>query len=444
MSGLPIRSRPIAIACEALFAFAIVAAAASTLIDSVQAGYLVQPFVWDASDTFMDWFNTAWWGAHDAGAGAYEVWGSIYPPISFIFLKLVTLQHCYATDPKHARDCDWLGMAAMYGTFLLNMALVAFSYWRWDRNTAPMRFLAILLGLPALHGLERGNLVMITFTFFFLAYAPLLRSARAKWLAAAIAINFKVYLISALSVYIARRKWVAAETTVILTVLVYLFTYAFYGKGLPTEIVENILKFSDTNNVISWQNVYYTTSLNSLLNVVSNNALLLRYIDSDILVYIKETLPFIILGGQLLCVGALLAAFIRPASAPATRLAAIAVTLSIMTSEASGYSYLLVLALIFFEEWKGYLRITALVTAYLMSLTTDYVFSYVVIHTQYSYWANHEVLTKTGIALGQFARPFGLILMIGCLCWLTVQNCYRSVRRDMMKGLPLLPASYHV
>jgi hypothetical protein len=437
MSGLPLRGRHWAIAFEALCALAIIVAAGTTLAASIRAGYLVQPFIYITDDTFMDWFNTAWWGAHDEGAGAYEVWGSIYPPISFVFLKLTTLQHCYVTDSLHARDCDWLGRVVMYSTFFLNIILVAVTYWRWDRVTAPFRVIAIGLGFPALYGLERGNLIMICFTFFFLAHAPLLRSARLKWLAAAISINFKVYLIATLAASFARRRWLSMEAIAILTMLVYAFTYALYGKGMPNEIITNIISFADIAKLNSWQDVYAATSLNSLDRLLRDNALALRYIDSDIVEWTLFILPKVVLLGQLSCVAAILATWLRPSSAPSTRLIAISVTLAIMTSEASGYTYMLVIAFVFFEPWKGKLRITALVLAYMLSLTTDYVFAYVLQQNQYSYWAGYNVHSQFGVALGHYVRPFGLIFMTGALNWLTITNCLRTLRKDLAAGRPI-------
>jgi hypothetical protein len=433
----PIRVRPIAVTVEVLLALAIIVAAATTLIASLRAGYLVQPFIYNTFDAHMDWFNTAWWGAHDEGAGAYEVWGSIYPPISFVFLKFTTLQHCYIADSLHARDCDWLGRVVMYTTFSLNMVLVAIAYWRWDRVTAPMRTIAILLGYSTLYGLERGNLIMICFTFFFLANAPLIRSVRLKWVAAAIAINFKVYLIATLAVPFARRRWLSLEAITVLTVLIYAFTYAIYGKGLPNEIINNIISFADEAKTNSWQDVYYATSLNSLDRLLRDNALALRYIDSDVIEWTLLILPQVVLLGQALCVAAIFATWLRPSSAPATRLTAIAVSLALMTSEAGGYCYLLVIAFVFFEPWKGKLRIIALITAYMLSLTTDYILSYVLHQNQYSYWAEQDVLSKFGVALGQYLRPFGLVLMTSCLCWLTLLNCFRTLRQDIADGRPL-------
>lgn len=438
MSGVPVRGRAMALMVETLFMAAIIAAFADTLIRSIRDGYLVQPFIYDTADTFMDWFNTAWWGAHESGAGAYEVWGSIYPPISFIFLRLTTFGSCYETDSAHARDCDWLGMTTMFTVFAIDMALVAYAYWRSDRRTMPMRFICILLGFPALHGLERGNLITVAFGFLFLAFSPVISSVRVRWVAAAIAINFKVYLISTMAVYFARRRWLSIEVTVALTILIYVFTYAIYGNGLPTEIITNILTFADLGHLNTWQDMYYATSLNSLTRLLDDYPEVSSLVGSDLVEWTMFVVPMIVRVGQLLCVVAIFATLIRPSSASVTRLVAISVSLAIMTSEAGGYSYLLVIAFVLFEPWKGAWRITALILAYLLSLTWDYVLSYAIFLNTFSWWAGHDVLSKYGIAVGQYLRPFGLIFMSGALSLHTIQTCLATLRRDLAEGRPIL------
>lgn len=46
---------------EALLALTVLASVACTAWQFGVLGYLPQPFVFDTNDTFMDWFNTAYW-----------------------------------------------------------------------------------------------------------------------------------------------------------------------------------------------------------------------------------------------------------------------------------------------------------------------------------------------------------------------------------------------
>ena len=63
-------------------------------------GYLPQPLYFRPDDSLMDLYTTAFWA--NAG-GAYERWHSLYPPLSFAFLKVFSLHHCYGIDALHAR-----------------------------------------------------------------------------------------------------------------------------------------------------------------------------------------------------------------------------------------------------------------------------------------------------------------------------------------------------
>lgn len=77
---------------EMLFALAILGLLVRVAYLFDQNGYLPQPFFYEPSDTFMDWFNTAYW-ARDPGA--YDSWRTIYPPLTFVVLRSLGSDRCY-------------------------------------------------------------------------------------------------------------------------------------------------------------------------------------------------------------------------------------------------------------------------------------------------------------------------------------------------------------
>ena len=159
----------------------------------VVRGYLPQPFFFDLDDSLIDGYSTAYYANNP---GAYDVWKTVYPPLSFVLLKLVTLHRCYvADDYKLARGCDWLLRAVLFGFFWLNVVLIHKAYRK--RHGTPMwaRTIAVGIGMPSLYALDRGNLVIPCFTCFILAYGDLIRSPRLRALAAAATINLKPYLL---------------------------------------------------------------------------------------------------------------------------------------------------------------------------------------------------------------------------------------------------------
>jgi hypothetical protein len=221
-------------------------------------GLLPQPFFPNYWDTWMDGINTAMW-AHLPGA--YDVWRSIYPPLSFVWLKIFSLSQCYAdADGFSIRDCDWVFRYTMWGFFFLNLPLIYLMYRRTDGRTAVPRAIAVGLGLPMLFALERGNLVIPCFTFF----APFLRSARLKWLCVAMTVNFKPYLIGPVFASLLRRRWRWFEGCVVSIILVYAVSYVLYGSGSPMEVIENMIIFAESGREADWSVSYYASSYVSL------------------------------------------------------------------------------------------------------------------------------------------------------------------------------------
>ena len=159
----------------------------------IRDGFFPPPASYDTMDNFMDWFNTSYWANNP---GAYDVWGTIYPPLAFVFLKIFSLHACYYDGPFFGRSCDWLGTATLFGFYIANIMIVFKCYRLHERRTALARCAALCFGLPMLFAVDRGNLIVPCFTCFALGHGRLLRSARLRWLAVALSINFKPYLLA--------------------------------------------------------------------------------------------------------------------------------------------------------------------------------------------------------------------------------------------------------
>jgi hypothetical protein len=93
------------------FVAAIVIAMAYTAWFFHENGHLPQPWFYEPWGTFMDWYSLANWGHF---RGAYDIAGTIYPPLSFVVLKIFSFRRCYIDNASEAaRDCDWLGIVAL-------------------------------------------------------------------------------------------------------------------------------------------------------------------------------------------------------------------------------------------------------------------------------------------------------------------------------------------
>jgi hypothetical protein len=387
---------------------AVVASTGWTAWRFAQDGYLPQPFVFDTKDTFMDWFNTAYWAQRP---GAWQVWGSIYPPLSFVFLRLVSLPDCYVGSPFAARDCDSLGRAAIVLCYLADIAVAALAFRRTDPATAIPRTVAFALGLPLLFTLERGNLILPCFLAFAVAHAPVCRNRAARALAAGLTINFKPYLILPVLARVLTREWRALEWAAAATVAIYLVTLALAGGGTIDELVRNTTSWVSFVGGQVWNEVNYSTSYAPFLNLPRSGVPLLDFVPSRVVEGVQWAVPRLIRVTQGLALAALVPAWIVPGVLTRARIAALILGAYLVTQSPGGYTQVFLVFLVLLEPWQGTGARIALVSAYALLLTGDMVIA-PILELQSNSWLSHAPVTpRFGLTLGHVLRP-GLVVLI--------------------------------
>lgn len=399
--------------------------------------YLPQPFFYEPSDTWMDWFNTAYF-ARDPGT--YDAWRTIYPPLSFVILRIFTLDRCYPlqnggdfSPGMPPRSCDWLGVASIHGFYLLAVVLCAWTFFKLDRKSAPWRTFAIAAGLPLVAGLERGNLVLVAFVCLILAFGPIIRSARVRWLAVALAINLKVYLIGALVPLLLRRRWRWVEGAAIATVLVFLVSFAILGRGTPWEIYDNILAFNEAQKgAADFLNIWYTTTYTPHLGLLKSEefgaALLLGSRNVDLLLIV---IPALVHTTQLAILLAAFAIWLRPESVPTYRVINLGLMLALITSEAGGYTQVYFMYFVFMERWQGFGRQWAIFICYVLCVPLDFPVDtapLAVVRDTF-FWSTTQLVTYS-VMLGPFVRPLLVLTVPFALAMVTIRQVYRDVHRD--------------
>lgn len=392
---------------EIALAAAVVLSLAHTIWWFAVTGYLPQPFVFDTNDTYMDWFNVAYWAQRP---GIYDVWRSIYPPLSFMFLNLTTLPGCYVGSPFQARDCDWLAHGVILGFYLLDVVLVWIAFRRTDPRTALPRTIAVALGLPLLFTLERGNLVLVAFAAFVVAYGPIVRARRWRALAVAVTINFKPYLVLPALAAALRRDWRPLELAGIATVLLYLVTLAWVGAGSPAELASNTANWVTFVSGQVWNEVNYSTSYAPLLLMRQSQLPLLDFVPSRLIEGIETAIPVAILSTQFAAVAALAAAWLQPRALGEARIGAIILGAYLATQSPGGYTQLFLIFLVLMEPWKGG-AIVAIVAAYALCLVGDWPLTTVLRLDTVSWLSGRPVRPEFGLTLGHFVRP-GLVILI--------------------------------
>jgi hypothetical protein len=392
-------------------------------------GHLPQPFFYEPSDTFMDWFNTAYW-AHDPGA--FDSWRTVYPPLSFVVMRLLSLPGCYTgAEGLTSRDCDWLGFVGMFGFFVLNCVITYLSYRRLDRRTAIPRAIALALGMPMMYALERGNILLICFTCFVLGFGPLLRSARLRWLFAGLAVNFKVYLVATIAAQVVRGRWRWIEGALIASVFIYLVTFALQGGGTPFEIFRNITDFSEGFIAAQVLDLWYSVTYQPLLSLLEGKSFPTTLLIGSKTVEIAQVVvPALVHFGQGIVVLAAAATWLKPKVVPVHRVAFLGTILALISSEAGGYTEILAIFFILMEPWRGIGRRVAIVLAYLLCLPGDIEVGYVPPLYRDSFLVGHAVEVHFGVGLGMFLRP-GMVIGTGiALSLVTLRDVWAGLRAD--------------
>ena len=421
------RAHPLRLWPEALLALAVVASAGWTLHFFLEFGYLPQPFVFDTNDSYMDWFNTAYWANN---RGIYDVWRSIYPPLSFVFLDATSLPGCYLHNSFTARDCDWLARSTIYAFYVIDVVLAWICFRRLDRRTAPMRTVAIALGLPMLFTLERGNLILVAFAFFMIAHGPVMASKPWRWFAAAVTINFKPYLVLPMFAFAVKRDWRTLEVAGIATIALYLVTLALVGAGTPMELASNTANWVVFQGAQVWNEVNYSTSYAPLLMFRTLDIPLLQYVPSRLIETIELLVPIVIRSSQLLALAALAAAWLQPKALPAHRIAAILLGAYLVTQSPGGYTQIFLLFLVLMEPWKRAGPVVAIACAYLLCLVGDWSLATVLDVTSNSWLGERTVTASFGLTAGHFVRPGLIVIMVGALSLDSIARVVRAHRSE--------------
>lgn len=428
--------RLVALFAEVILAAAVVASLVAAVLFFRGNGYLPQPFVFDTNDTFMDWFNTAYWANNE---GAFHVWRTIYPPLSFVFLDTFSLPGCYLQSSFYGRDCDWLGRATIYAFYAIDVVLAWLAFRKADRATAPMRTVAIALGLPLLFTLERGNLILVAFAFFIVAYGGITTSRRWQVAAMAVTINFKPYLVLPAFAHALRRDWRMLELAGIASVALYLLTLALADGGTPGQIITNTRDWVIFQGGQVYNEVNYSTSYAPLLGFRTMQMPVLQFVSSELIETIEMLVPMVIRGTQAIALLALAAAWVQPKALPTWRIAAILFGAYIVTQSPGGYAQLFLLFLVFLEPWRRSGPVIALVCAYLLSLVGDVQITAVLDVSTDSWLGGRSVNPTFGLAYGHFIRPGLVALIVWALAIDSVIEVARAHRQNR-PSLGLIPA----
>jgi hypothetical protein len=376
--------------------------------------YLPSPFVWSKSETFMDLFNTLHWAYDD---GRYTEWDSIYPPLSFLILRLINFVFAGGDNVTAAlmRENSPFVIAGFFLIYL-TVPSVVLKTKLWQGLLTSEKILiyfAIILSTPMLFALERGNLIVLCPVLLALVLS---RIGIVRCLCIGLLINIKPYFALLMIYYIARKNWKGFTTSVVLSGLIFVVP-GFFLDNHYLNFFDNLLGFAQSNVIFSFKEVMaLPTSISAFSYVLKNpegasiaSGFLTTGL-SSIMAYIIEAVKWTVIAISLVTL--FTRSMVMRDSEIFTLLVVAITNLGIWVG---GYSIIFYIVLIpvlikLRANWLyiGLLWVIAMPLD-IIPVTTSY------IGQQVSYLSNSYVDVQWSLGLGSVVRPvanFALLLML--------------------------------
>lgn len=390
-------------------------------------GYLGPPFVFDVGDTFMDWFNTAYW-AHNGHA--YDIWRTIYLPLSFVITGALGDPSCYNNAPYDARDCDIVGIVCILLIYVGCIAVTAAAFWRNDRGTALFRTIAIGVGGPLLYALERGQLIMLTFIAFALLYGGLVKN-RGAWVGtAAFMANTKVYMVFPLFALAIKRDWRRFEQCAIASLALYLLTLLIVGAGTPLELIANLQNWFGIRLGTVWDEMLYTTTYKPLLMLDVYQYPVRDYLDQRLVDAAMLFVQAYVILSRGIAIACIAFAWLYPRAISTNRLIFFILMQSFISQNPGGYSITLIVFLVFMEKARNPATVIAIICAYLISIPGDVTLVKLFDVPRDVWLSGRTVMSEYVAPWGALIRPGIIAIMLWALAIDSLIAFHRAMRQQ--------------
>ncbi len=420
---------------EPILAGLVLAAAVAAFLFLRRFGYLPSPFYHFKNDTFLDWYEPAFW-AHRPGP--YAQGQAIYPPLAFDLLRFLTRAECYGQSPESARVCDASGYLVTTLFLPINFLLALMAFRRAGVTAAVSRALALSLGASMLYGWERGNLVLPCFAAFTLGIGALAPRSAFRFAAQALCINLKPYLLIVPFTAFLRRRWREAFGVGVASAALYLISAWALGAGGPMELGHNLLAFMTAPADRRYGVFQFSTTYDSLLQVLAYSAPLRDYLGPGLVAVMRILAPILMgasCGAAALC---LFGALARPEAISAERAAAIGFSIMFVFASPGAYALIFLLFLVFQEAGRGWGVRLAVLAAYLWCIPWDYNLAPVMHESNFSFLAGRPVGFELSLTLGELLRPALVLLIQVGLVMDTLPRLACALRRGQSTTMPVI------
>jgi hypothetical protein len=305
-------------------------------------GCLPPPFFYVSSDTFMDYFHTNYWAGMDS---RYEQWGAIYPIAVFAFAQLVRSPDCEAVSGGFAlRACDLHSVWYLLAAYVLGVVVAGYKTAKPEGQSggrlSPRGKLAVtlvmLLSVPGLYALERGNYIVLALLFLALS-APLGKSWRSA-LFLALAINVKQYLLVLVVIPIMKRNYRYALMTLVFAILVNTIGMLLVHDPHYSFLLSNMLDFSagTSSDAYYFEKMWNSTALVSWYRTIQGSLTAADFLTFGQIYLIRDLLAAVIFLLRLLTVGVMTLLWLRRNELSQSFMAMVLITCMMANSDALG------------------------------------------------------------------------------------------------------------
>lgn len=199
--------------------------------------HLPPPFLMDANDTFMDFYNPLYWALND---GFYNTYKSIYPALNYFILKLfgIGILDINNYQSPFALRHAYPELALVIMTVYVVIILCIINVGEWKKVNYINKwilFFTCIFSAPILFAYERGNLIFIALLFLALYLNSLNEWLRAFYMA--LLLNIKPYFIIFLLQYLNKGGYGKRE----LLKIILLFGIIFFILGWLANV--NFISF---------------------------------------------------------------------------------------------------------------------------------------------------------------------------------------------------------
>jgi len=372
-------------------------------------GYLPAPFVYDKSDTFMDFFHTLSWAYQD---GRYTDWHSVYPGLNFLFLKIVSVfsEINLNQDGFAIRDSGtYFVIFILISYFLIPLTVIFCKQSRvFTIYEKLLLYLIILTSTPMLFALERGNLII-----FIVPILVFLLNAEKKYhsLLISILINIKPYM-SLIGLVIVTDARTIFSTFLITATIFFIAGFAIDENFL--QFFVNLFSFTQVQSLFSIREILAMPSTIAVFAAILRNTSLPEIFDNFSNDEIAFAIDFVRISAIILGASIIVEAKNDPFP---IRVSAIVLVIMNLGIWVGGYTAVLLLPLIPFLQDVKYraFHMTAILL-YCSPLDVIRIYS-TDGEVMKSYISGSEVLVSWSLTFGSILRPILSLFIMIMLCY---------------------------